>query len=93
MAILDPTWQSFESLTSGAAAAAYSEHCIFSLATLEIDCPSGATSFALTERELPGLWRWAIVNARGQVIDHGSETTQAGAKLASANALALLGFP
>ncbi len=93
MTILNPTWRTFQSFTSGAEAAAYSENCMFSLSTLEIDRRSGTTNFALTERELPGAWRWAIVNARGQVTDHGSEPTQAGAKLVSASALALLGLP
>jgi hypothetical protein len=90
MTTLEPIWRNFQSFTSAAEAAAYSENCIFSLATLEIDCPSGTSSFALTEREHPGVWRWAIVNAAGKVIDHGSEATQEGAKLASEGALALL---
>jgi hypothetical protein len=83
---LDPTWHSFQCCASAAQAAAFSENCLFSLSTLEIDSPADATSFALTEQELPGIWRWAIVNASGQVIDHGSEPTQACAKLASARA-------
>lgn len=90
--LLNPTWQTFQSIASGAAAAAYSEQCVFSLATLEIDCPCGATSFALTEREQPGLWRWAVVNEWGRVVALGSEPSQTGAKRASAEALAALGF-
>ena len=79
----DLTWRSFQSLSSGAEAAAFSESCIHSLGTLEIACPSGTTIFALTEEKQPGVWRWAIVNAMGQVIGEGWEPTQAGAKLAS----------
>jgi hypothetical protein len=92
MTALNPIWRTFQNVVSAAEAASYSENCVFSLSTLEIDCPPGATTFAITEREHPDVWRWAIVNARGRVIDHGSEPTQAGAKLVSAGVLASLGF-
>jgi hypothetical protein len=87
MIILDPTWLAFESLTPGVEAAACSANCLFSFATLEIAHPAGAACFALTERRQPGAWRWAIVNAIGEVTDDGWEPTQDGAKLASATRL------
>ena len=92
MTTLVPIWHNFQDITSDAEAASYAANCIFSLATLEISHPPGSTRFALTEQERPGGWRWAIVDARGQVMDHGLEPTQADAKLASAGALALLGL-
>lgn len=87
MMTLDPAWRSFQSLSSGAEAAAYSERCIYSLATLETACCPGSASFALTEQKQAGVWRWAIVDGMGRVTDEGWEPTQAGAKLASADAL------
>ena len=85
---LDTVWIPFRSIESGAEAAAYSENCIYSLATLEIDRPPESTSFALTEQEYSDAWRWAIVDATGQVIQHGSAPTQELAKQASVRALA-----
>jgi len=42
----------------GAEAASFSRCCRFSLGTLEVDCDPATRSFALTEQELPGAWRW-----------------------------------
>ena len=84
---LQSCWRSFRCLASDAEAAAYSECCIFSLATLEIACQPGATTFALTERKEPEVWRWAVVDALGRVVDDGWEPCQAGAKQAAAQAL------
>jgi hypothetical protein len=83
----DPIWRTFQSVSSAAEAAAYAHSCIFSLATLEIACSPGATPYALTEQEQPGVWRWAVVDEMGRVIHDGWEPTQAGAKLASAHVL------
>jgi hypothetical protein len=92
MATIEPTWRTFQSVTCSAEAAAFSENCSFSLATLEIDCPPGATCFALTEQEHPDVWRWAVVDSAGRVVDHGCEPTQGIAKTVSASALALFGL-
>jgi|GEM_PF-1097411 len=75
-----PIWRCFRTIPSDAEALLFSEHCLFSLATLEVVCDSATRSFALTEQERPGVWRWAIINDRGVILQAGSEPSQAAAK-------------
>ncbi len=74
------SWRCFQSLPSDAEALSFSENCLFSLATLEVDCDSATQSFALTEQERPDAWRWAIVSDRGTVLCAGCEPSQLKAK-------------
>jgi hypothetical protein len=74
-------------ISADAEASAFSEFCLFSLATLEVDCDPGSNNFALTERESPGLWRWAIISARGAILCAGNESTQTAAKQVASEAL------
>ncbi len=87
MSPLVDDWRCFRNVASDAEAAAFSERCLFSLATLEIDCDPETHRFALTEREQPGAWRWAIVNDRGAILLAGREPTQDEAKTIAAFAL------
>jgi hypothetical protein len=87
MSFLNPHWRSFQSVSSGAEAASFSECCLYSLGTLEVDCDPATRSFALTEQEQPGAWRWAIVDDLGDVLHAGCETTQGEAKKVAAEAL------
>jgi len=74
------TWRCFQTISSDAEAAAFSECCLFSLATLEVDCDPVTKNFALTEQEGPGAWRWAIISDRGAVLQAGRESTLLAAK-------------
>jgi hypothetical protein len=87
MSPLFDEWRCFRNVASDAEAAAFSENCLFSLATLEIDCDPATHRFALTEQEQPGAWRWAIVNDRGAILQSGREPTQEKAKTIAALAL------
>lgn len=80
-------WRCFRNVASDAEAASFSERCLFSLATLEIDCDPETHRFALTEQEQPGAWRWAIVNDRGAILQSGRAPTQDEAKTIAAVAL------
>jgi hypothetical protein len=80
-------WRSFQDIPSDAEASWISASCLYSLATLEIACEPAMTSFALTERRQPDLWRWAIVCVEGPLVEEGWETTQAEAKRAAVGAL------
>ena len=80
-------WRCFRNVASDAESAAFSERCLYSLATLEIDCDPQSHRFALTERERPGTWRWAIVNDRGAVLQSGCEPSQDEAKTIAVVAL------
>jgi hypothetical protein len=74
------TWRCFQTLSSDAEALSFSEKCLFSLATLEVDCDPATLSFALTEQERPDAWRWAIISDRGAVLCAGCEPSQLEAK-------------
>ena len=87
MSLLVPHWRCFQSVSSGAEASSFSESCLFSLATLEVDCDPATHSFALTEEEQPGIWRWAIVSERGVILHAGCEPTQGAAKQVASLAL------
>jgi hypothetical protein len=87
MSLFAPTWRCFQSITSDAEALSFSECCLFSLETLEVDCDPATRSFALTEQERPGAWRWAIISDRGVILQAGSEPTQGEAKKVAAGAL------
>jgi hypothetical protein len=87
MSRLVPNWRCFQTVSSDAEAASFAESCRFSLATLEVDCDSDTNCFALTERERPGAWRWAIISARGVVLESGCEVTQVAAKRMATEAL------
>ncbi|MBI3886285.1 MAG: hypothetical protein HY302_11230 [Opitutae bacterium] len=73
-------WCPFGTIPSAAEAAMVSESCRFSLATLEVVCRAGSSSFAVTECEHADVWRWAIINTAGRVVDDGHEPTQTAAK-------------
>lgn len=87
MSLLIPHWRCFQTVASGAEASSFAECCRFSLATLEVDCDDETKNFALIEQEGPGIWRWAIVNALGSVLNDGNEPTQLGAKQAATASL------
>jgi hypothetical protein len=80
-------WCPFRDIPSAPEAAMVSENCRFSLATLEVVCRAGTSSFALTECEHINVWRWAIINTSGRVLDAGHETTQTAAKTHAESAL------
>ena len=87
MSHLNPHWRCFQTVSSSAEASSFAECCLYSLATLEVDCDPETRSFALTEQEQPGAWRWAIVSARGVVLHNGCEPTQLEAKRIANDAL------
>lgn len=87
MSQLVPNWRCFLTVPSGAEASSFAESCLFSLATLEVDCDPDTKSFALTEQEQPGAWRWAIVSDHGVVLHDGCECTQQAAKKTASAAL------
>lgn len=87
MSLIAPNWRSFQNIFSDAEAASFSEFCLFSLSTLEVACDPASTNFALTERERPGAWQWAVINDRNVVLQAGCEPTQVAAKRAAARAL------
>lgn len=87
MSPLIPQWRSFQTVSSDAEAASFSPYCRFSLATLEVACDPETKSFALTERERPGVWRWAIISARGAILHDGRESSQGAAKRIAAGAM------
>ncbi len=85
-----PIWRHFENIPSGAEAASAGACCAFSLSTLEMTSLDGVPGFAITERQQPLTWRWAIVGADGSVLEEGTEPTQDDAKAAAAEALILV---
>jgi hypothetical protein len=87
MSLLAPNWRCFQTVSSDAEASSFSECCLFSLATLEVDCDPETHCFALTEQERPGAWRWAIISARGAILQAGCEPTQLAAKEIATEAL------
>jgi len=87
MPLFVSNWRCFQAIPSDAEASAFSESCLYSLATLEVDCDSATRNFALTEQELPGIWRWAVISARGVIIQAGCEPTQMAAKRVATAAL------
>ena len=87
MSLLVPTWRCFQNIFSDAEASSFSESCQFSLATLEVACDPATTSFALTERERPGAWRWAIISDRRVILQAGCEPTRVEAKKVATAAL------
>ena len=89
MSLLHPHWRCFQAVVSAAEASAFAECCLYSLATLEVEVDSdpATRSFALTEQEQPGAWRWAIISARGVVLHNGCEPTQLDAKRVAVTAL------
>jgi hypothetical protein len=82
-----PNWRCFEKISADAEASSFSAFCLFSLATLEVACDAATNRFALTERERLGLWRWAIISERGEILSAGCETTQVAAKRFASAAL------
>ncbi|RFC48814.1 MAG: hypothetical protein DUW69_001103 [Verrucomicrobia bacterium] len=87
MSLLIPHWRCFETVASGAEASSFAECCRYSLSTLEVDGDPETKNFALIEQQEPGSWRWAIVNARGRVLQDGHEPSQLDAKQAATSAL------
>jgi len=90
MLSLIPIWRAFSTIDSDAEAASISTYCFFSLATLEVARSSETASIAVTERERPEVWRWAIVSTGGTILDDGRESTQEAAKTVAAEALQLV---
>lgn len=88
MSLLLPNWRCFQAISADAEASSFSAFCLFSLATLEVACDVATNSFALTEQEMPGHWRWAVISERGVILRTGWESTQVAAK-AFANAALL----
>ena len=87
MSLLIPNWRCFQAVSSDAEASSFSASCLFSLATLEVNCDPETKSFALTEQERPGAWRWAIISVRGMILQAGCEPTQVEAKKIATEAL------
>ena len=84
------TWRCFRNLPSAAEASMVAENCLFSLATLEVTAIPRTDSFALTECEHTGVWRWAIISAEGTVVGGGREPTALQAKELAETALRLI---
>jgi hypothetical protein len=84
---LAPTWRCFENISCGAEAACAAASCAFSLSTLEIASIPEFSSFAVTERKQPEIWRWAVIGEGGFLLEEGFELTQDDAKRAAADAL------
>ena len=80
-------WRRFKTITSDAEALLFSQNCLFSLATLEVDRDPETNNFALTEQEQPNVWRWALVSDEGEVIQTGNEPTQVAAQRVASDAL------
>jgi len=90
MTFLTPIWRSFRDIPADDEASFVSSSGNCSLDTLEVSCTPGIRSFALTERQQPDIWRWAVVGAREQVVEEGWEPTQTDAKKAAVEALGKL---
>jgi hypothetical protein len=82
-----PNWCAFENIPSGPDAASASACCVFSLSTLEVTSRLDAPGFALTERKRPEVWRWALIDKGGLVLEEGFEPNQNDAKRSAADAL------
>ncbi len=83
------TWRPFDEVPSGVEAALVAASCNFSLATLEMASLHDCAGFAITERQQPEVWRWAVIGKDGSILEEGCEGTQADAKRAAAEALNL----
>jgi hypothetical protein len=84
---LAPTWCPFENVPTGPKAVSAAASCAFSLSTLEIAFTPDSTSFAVTERKQPEIWRWALIGEGGRLLEEGFEATRDDAKSAAAAAL------
>ena len=87
MLFMLPIWRSFRDIPADAEAAFASSASLFSLSTLEITRDSGFPGFALTERRQHDMWRWALVNAKGRVMDEGWEPTESDARRSAVGAM------
>ena len=85
----DLSWCAFENLSSGTKAACAAACCAFSLSTLEIAALLDASTFALTERKQPEVWRWAVIGSGGLILEEGCEPSREEAKRTAAEALIL----
>jgi len=83
-------WRSFKDLTSNPEAAFVSACCSYSLSTLEVASLLNSPSYALTERKLPDVWRWAVVGLAGVILEEGWEASQQEAKRSATEALSLM---
>lgn len=75
-----PQWRSLREIDSGAEAEIVSARCRFSLSTVEVMCNSAATFCALVERELPGVWRWAVYGVEDIARAQGVTSTKTAAQ-------------
>ena len=87
MLFMHPTWRSFRDIAADAEAAFASSASLFSLSTLEITRDSGFPGFGLTERRQHDMWRWALVDAEGSVVDEGWEPTENDARRSAVGAM------
>ena len=87
LSIATPIWRSYLEISAAAEADFARASSGFSLSTLEIANCSGVAGFALTERIQPDLWRWATVSIKGPILEEGTQTTQAEAKVSAVEAL------
>ena len=67
-----------------------SASCLFSLGTLEVAHLPDLTVFALIEREHSGVWRWAIIDYEGLILDDSRELSLAQAKKTAEVALRMV---
>lgn len=84
---LAPSWCTFEDIPTGPKAVSVAASCSFSLSTLEVAFAIDSSSFAVTERKQPEIWRWAIVGDGGRLLEEGFEASRDDAKNAAATAL------
>lgn len=83
-----PLWRHFQDLSSPSESVSASACCSYSLGTLEFSCRNhGVERFALTERQHPDNWRWAIFSVQGSILGEGCEHSQALAKSVAEQAL------
>jgi hypothetical protein len=82
-----PAWCTFENIPTGPKAVSAAASCAFSLSTLEVAFALDSSSFAVTERKQPEIWRWAIIGDGGRLLEEGFEASRDDAKNAASAAL------
>jgi hypothetical protein len=86
-----PRWRALCDIESAAEAEIVSARCRYSLSTVEVLSNSAATFCALVERELPGVWRWAIFGVEDIARAQGVAPTKVAARRMAVKALIALG--
>jgi hypothetical protein len=82
-------WHELQDLSEKPGLSRVAAACLFSLATLRVVLHPAGVCFALTERQQPGVWRWAVVGAHGHVVYEGWQPAEALARHEAEHALAL----